>query len=63
MSKLIDDFYNDLIESPTTQFINGWYIAKPVQFYGFWTYKQKLKDAIRILRGKSIAVHYKVDAE
>lgn len=39
--------------------INGkWYIAKPV---GELSLKQKIKDCIKILNNKAIAVHYKED--
>lgn len=35
-----------------------WYIAKPV---GELSLKQKIKDCIKILNNKAIAVHYKED--
>ncbi len=54
MSMLIDYINND-----DQACIDGkWYIAKPVPYFIFMS---RIKDAIRILRGKSIAVHYKED--
>ncbi len=54
MSKLIDTINND-----NQAEINGrWYIAKP---HGILFIRLRIKDAWRILLGKSIAVHYKED--
>lgn len=56
MSKLIDEIRNGIcIECE----INGkWYIAKPIPNS---TLRSKLKDCIKILTNKAIAVHYKED--
>lgn len=38
----------------------SWYISKPLPNISF---KNKIKDCIKILKGKAIAVHYKEDEE
>ena len=56
MSTLID---NLLYLSTQNQEINGkWYIAKP---YDISSFKERLKDAYRVLIGKSQAYHFKED--
>lgn len=56
MSDLIDDL---MILQTQNQEINGrWYIAKP---YDLRSFKQRLKDAYRVLIGKSQAYHFKED--
>ena len=59
MSKLIDMIVD--LDNPKTQIDGKWYLAKPLPFYGFFTIIDKIKDCIRILKGKSFAVHYKED--
>jgi hypothetical protein len=39
----------------------GWYIAKPTPFYGMCEIVSRIKDAYRVLIGKSLAYHYKED--
>ena len=54
MSKLLDTFNN----SNQTCIDGKWYIAKP---YGLLFLRLRIKDAWRVLLGKSIAAHYKED--
>lgn len=56
MSILIDDLLNQT--GVAQQFGNYWYIAKPYE--GFYL-KQRIKDAWRVLTGKSRAYHYMED--
>lgn len=57
MSILIDNLMINF--STTNQEINGqWYIAKP---WGLQSFKHRLKDAYRVLIGKSYAYHFKED--
>ena len=59
MSELIDDLMKDTC---TNQEINGyWYIAKPYGFFGFKGFVNRVKDAWRVLIGKSRAFHYMED--
>lgn len=59
MSKLIDDICRS--DSPQYSDRNGdWWIKKPLNKPCF---KRRLTDAIRVLRGKSFACHYKEDEE
>lgn len=59
MSTLIDEICRS--DSPTYTDKNGnWWIAKPVRKKPF---DARLKDAIRVLTGKSFACHYKQDEE
>ena len=54
MSMLIDCVSNE-----NQALIEGrWYIAKPLPYLSILS---RLRDAIRIITGKSIAVHYKED--
>ena len=59
LSKLIDDmikFYENKVE------VNGcYYIAKPYPFFGVMCFKNRLKNALRVLKGRSQAYHYKED--
>lgn len=57
MSRLIDKFICESIKNQTL--IKGtYYIAKPLPDA---TLKNKLKDCIKILNNKAVAVHYKED--
>jgi len=38
-----------------------WYHAKPLPFYSIKTVLKRIKDGIRVMKGKSFAVHYKED--
>ena len=38
-----------------------WYIAKPIPFNSIKNRIKSIKDAYRVIIGKSFAVHYKVD--
>lgn len=60
MSVLIDDLVKT---SSVKQEIkeNYWYIAKPYGFYGWRGLVTRVKDAWRVLTGKSRAFHYKED--
>ena len=61
MSVLIDDIIEYAI---VNQEINGkWYIAKCYDLRGFEGLKHRIKDAYRVLIGKSRAYHFKEDEE
>ncbi len=59
MSKLIDTF---LKESHNAYSGNDGYMLKPLPMYTIQEKLKRIKDAIRILRRKSFAIHYKVDS-
>lgn len=64
MSTRIDNLINSYINNPvTSQSKNDgkWYVAKPLSYGGIREYKNRIKDAWRILQGKSQAYHYEVD--
>lgn len=61
MSKLIDELVNTNENYSKTLIKGKWYIAKPIPFKGLITIKWRLRDCLRILKGKSFAVHYKQD--
>lgn len=62
MSILIDKFLKEASTSTTEQAKDlHFYIAKPIPFCSLKTKLRRIKDAIRVLRGKSFAVHYKID--
>ena len=57
MSTLIDDLM--ILSSENQEILDGgWYIAKP---YNISSFKERLKDAYRVLIGKSQAYHFKED--
>ncbi len=57
MSILLDDVVKNCVKNDAC--INGkWYIAKPESSR---TFLDRCKDAISCLKGKSFAVHFKVD--
>jgi hypothetical protein len=59
MSILIDNYINEDKELAHNESKgNFWYIAKPLNKISV---KNKIKDALRILKGDSFAVHYFVD--
>ena len=42
--------------------VNGFlYCAKPLNYTTFFTFGRRIKDAWRVLTGKSFAVHFKKD--
>lgn len=59
MSELIDDLID--LRTCNQEFNGSWYIAKPYEFFGFQTFIRRLKDAWRILIGKSRAYHFHED--
>lgn len=62
MSELIDDITKSAILSSWSLNSDGkWYVAKPLPFYSYKIVLNRIKDAVRIIRGKSFAVHYKED--
>ena len=62
MSILIDKLLKEADTSTTAQAIDlKWYIAKPLPFYSLKDKLQKIKDGLRVMNGKSFAVHYKED--
>ena len=57
MSILIDNLIINF-KNCNQQFNNEWYIAKP---FGLQSFRHRLKDAYRVLIGKSYAYHFKED--
>lgn len=58
MSILIDKLKK--YEDTKCEIKGKWYIAKPTTYV---TLKGKIKDCIKILKNKAIAVHYKEDED
>lgn len=64
MSILIDELVRETGVNGLNQLSNGyWYIAKPCGFYGWKGLIERVKDAWRVLTGKSRAYHYAEDEE
>ena len=62
MSILLDKLLKEAGTSTTAQAKDlKWYIAKPLPFYSLKTKIQRIKDGLRVMNGKSFAVHYKED--
>lgn len=62
MSVLLDKLVKESMESPTYGEKDlKWYFAKPILSTTIKARFKRLKDAIRVLNGKSFAVHYKDD--
>jgi hypothetical protein len=62
MSVLLDKLLKEADASNTAQAKDlKWYIAKPVLFNSLKTKIQRFKDGLRVMNGKSFAVHYKED--
>jgi hypothetical protein len=62
MSILLDKLLKEADISITVQAKDlKWYIAKPLPLYSFKTKLQRIKDGLRVMNGKSFAVHYKED--
>jgi len=62
MSILLDKLLKEADTSNTAQAKDlKWYIAKPLPFYSLKTTMKRLKDGLRVMNGKSFAVHYKED--
>lgn len=62
MSRLIDELVQETNNGITSQAKDlKWYLAKPLPFYTIKTKLKRIKDALRVINGKSFAVHYKVD--
>lgn len=59
MSTLIDDLID--LRTCNQEFNGAWYIAKPYEFFGFTAFIRRLKDAWRVLTGKSRAYHFYED--
>lgn len=61
MSVLIDKLLKEEnLNQHQHEFEDGWFIAKPMGYYGLFDYR-RFKDALRILKGKAHAYHYKID--
>lgn len=62
MSQLIDVFVkqNFTQSAPlnTVKIDSRWYLAKPIPYTTFKAYIQRFKDAVNIIRGRAIAIHY-----
>lgn len=62
MSILLDKLLKEADTSNTAQAKDlKWYIAKPLPFYSLKMKIQRIKDGLRVVNGKSFAVHYKED--
>lgn len=62
MSILIDEMIEGEMNGAQTQHIDGrWYVSKGLRLFTYKTIFRRIKDAYRVLVGKSIAVHYKED--
>lgn len=62
MSILLDKLLKEVDTSITAQAKDlKWYIAKPLPLYSLKAKLQRIKDGIRVINGKSFAVHYKED--
>jgi hypothetical protein len=62
MSVLLDKLLKEADTSNTAQAKDlKWYIAKPLPFHSLKTTIKRLKDGLRVMNGKSFAVHYKED--
>ncbi len=62
MSILLDKLLKEADTSNTAQAKDlKWYIAKPLPFYSLKAKLQRIKDGLRVMNGKSFAVHYKED--
>lgn len=61
MSILIDDLLDENNDLTICEIDLKWYIAKPIPFYSLKTKLQRIKDGLRVMFGKSFAVHYKED--
>ena len=62
MSILIDKLIKEADTLTTAQAKDlKWYIAKPLPFDSLKTKLQRIKDGLRVINGKSFAVHYKED--
>ena len=59
MSTLIDNLID--LRTCNQEFNGARYIAKPYEFFGFATFIRRLKDAWRVLTGKSRAYHFYED--
>lgn len=61
MSILIDELIKNDFDNMSESYDGKWYIASPLKFRSIFIYLINFKDALRVLRGKSFAVHYKED--
>ncbi len=59
MSDLIDNLID--LRTCNQEFNGYWYIAKPYEFFGWATLRRRIKDAWRVLIGKSRAYHFHED--
>lgn len=60
MSQLVDEFIEQSLATKAE--IDGrWYAARPIPFCYLWGFCWcwRIKDAWRVLCGRSVAVHYK----
>ena len=61
MSILIDELLKEECNPTLTQINSKFYVAKPIPFYSIFTFINRIVDGLRVIRGKSFAVHYKED--
>lgn len=60
MNKLLDSELKMRFRA-TCEIGGLWYASKPLEYFTFPLLWSRMKDCWRILRGRSFAVHYKVD--
>jgi len=58
MSILIDRLIRQVKDGPQACFDDVWYVAKPMEIFSI---RDRMRDAWRVLLGKSKAYHYKRD--
>jgi hypothetical protein len=63
MSILIDELLKEECNPTLTQIDSKFYIAKPIPYYSIFSLIDRIKDALKVFRGKAFAVHYKEDEQ
>jgi hypothetical protein len=63
MSILIDKLLKEDSNSTLTQINLKFYVAKPIPYYSIYTFIDRIKDGLKVMRGKAFAVHYKEDEQ
>lgn len=61
MSILIDELLKEECDPTLTQINSKFYVAKPIPFYSIKTVLNRIKDGLKVMKGKAFAVHYKED--
>ena len=63
MSILIDELLKEECNPTLTQIDSKFYVAKPIPYYSIFSFMDRIVDGLRVMRGKSFAVHYKEDEQ